>query len=198
MRKTPKNAPPKIRERRFLISPKITKKKEAIKKKRQEAGCFVLLTNRPKTGDEGQSAQPLLETYKDQSGIEHNFGFLKNPLIVNDLFLKKPERIEALGMILVMSLLIWNLMQRSMRLYVKNNQTTTLSGWDGKKTDRPTSFMMTTKFKGLHLMRNNQKRILKPNLNPVQIKYLDALGLDHTIFTDPTPTRNNKKYFDSS
>ena len=193
----PKNAPRKIRERRFLITPKITDKKEAIQKKRQEAGCFVLLTNRPKTGDDGQSAQQLLETYKGQSGVEHNFGFLKDPLIVNDLFLKKPERIEALGMILLMSLLIWNLMQRSMRLYVKNNQTT-LPGWDGKQTQRPTSFMMTTKFKGLHVIRNNQKRILKPNLNPVQIKYLDALGLDHTIFTDPTPTRNNKKYFDSS
>ena len=96
----PKNAPPKIRERRFLITTIISEKKEAIEKKRKEAGCFVLLRNRPSSGADEQSAQQLLETYKGQSGIEHNFGFLKDPLIVNDLFLKKPERIEALGMIL--------------------------------------------------------------------------------------------------
>jgi transposase len=48
----------------------------------------------------------LLRTYKAQDGIERNFSFLKDPLIVNDLFLKKPERIEALGMILLLSLLI--------------------------------------------------------------------------------------------
>lgn len=193
----PKNGPRKIRERRFLITATIIEKKEAIQKKRKEAGCFVLLTNRPSSGDDEQSAQQLLETYKGQSGIEHNFGFLKDPLIVNDLFLKKPERIEALGMILLMSLLIWNLMQRSMRLYVNSNQTT-LQGWDGKQTDRPTSFMMTTKFKGLHVIRHNQKRILKPNLNDVQLKYLEALGLGQTIFTESKPPADNKKYFDSS
>ena len=192
-----KNAPRKIRERRFFILPNITEKKEAIEKNRQQAGCFVLLTNRPKNGADGQTPKQLLETYKGQSGIEHNFGFLKDPLIVNDLFLKKPERIEALGMILLMSLLIWNLMQRSMRLYVKNNNTT-LPGWDGKKTDRPTSFMMTTKFKGLHIVRFNGKRTLKPCLNPIQIKYLDALGLDHTIFTDSSPPENKNKFFNSS
>ena len=38
-----------------------------------------------------------------------NFPFLKDPLIVNDTFLKKAERIEALGFILLLSLMIWNL-----------------------------------------------------------------------------------------
>ena len=42
----------------------------------------------------------LLKTYKGQYGIESDFVFLKDPMIVNDLFLKKSERIEALGMIL--------------------------------------------------------------------------------------------------
>ena len=84
-----------------------------------------------------------------------------------------------------------------MGLYANNNQTT-LQGWDGKQTDRPTSFMMTTKFKGLHVISHNQKRILKPNLNDVQLKYLEALGLEQTIFTESKPPVNNKKYFDSS
>jgi len=61
----------------------------------------------------------LLEAYKGQSGVENNFRFLKDPLIVNDLFLKKPERIEALGLIFLLSLLVWNLMERSMRKHVE-------------------------------------------------------------------------------
>ena len=54
----------------------------------------------------------------EQHGIERNFGFLKDPLIVNDLFLKKPERIEVLGLILLISLLIWNLMEHVVRGYL--------------------------------------------------------------------------------
>ena len=48
----------------------------------------------------------ILRTYKEQYGIEKNFGFLKDDQIVNALFLKRPERIEALGLIL----LIWRLL----------------------------------------------------------------------------------------
>ena len=44
------------------------------------------------------TARDGLRAYKEQHGIEQNFGFLKDPLIVNSLFLKKPERIEALGL----------------------------------------------------------------------------------------------------
>jgi hypothetical protein len=34
------------------------------------------------------------------NGIEKNFSFLKDPVIVNSLFLKKAERIEVLGLVL--------------------------------------------------------------------------------------------------
>jgi transposase len=52
------------------------------------------------------NARDLLGLYKNQSGIEQNFGFLKNPVIINSVFLKKNSRIEVLGMILLISLLI--------------------------------------------------------------------------------------------
>ena len=48
----------------------------------------------------------IIKAYKDQYGIEQNFGFLKDPVIVNSIFLKKPERIEILGLVLLISLLI--------------------------------------------------------------------------------------------
>ena len=77
-------------------------------------------------------------------------------------------------------------MQRSMRIYVQKTGTT-LEGWEGKPTDRPTSFMMTTKFQGLLVVRVAHIRILKPGLTATQKEYLRALGLDKKVFTDPRP-----------
>jgi hypothetical protein len=71
----------------------------AIEQKRAESGCFVLITNRPLEGDDAQNTEDILRTYKAQDGIERNFSFLKDPLIVNNIFLKKPQRIEALGLV---------------------------------------------------------------------------------------------------
>jgi hypothetical protein len=71
---------------------------------------------------------------KGKNGVESDFGFLKDPLVFNDLFLKKPSRIEAHGMILIISLVIWRLMERSLRTYVENTGIK-LSGWDKKMTD---------------------------------------------------------------
>ena len=48
-------------------------------------------------GEGGYSAEQILRTYKEQNAIEKNFSFLKDDQIVNALFLKRPERIEALG-----------------------------------------------------------------------------------------------------
>jgi transposase len=80
---------------------------------RLEAGCFVLLTNLVHQ-QQDWSALELLTLYKSQIGIEKNFSFLKGPAIVNSIFLKKAERIEVLGLVLLVSLLIWRLMERSM------------------------------------------------------------------------------------
>ena len=60
-------------------------------------------------------AQQLLRLYKSQSGIERNFGFLKDPVIVNSIFLKRPHRIEALGLVLLIALLIWRLIERCLK-----------------------------------------------------------------------------------
>jgi transposase len=80
-------------------------------------------------GELAHSARDILTGYKDQHGTEQNYGFLKDPVIVNSLFLKKPERIEALGLILLLALLIWRLMERAMRTHV-DTTSTPLTGWD--------------------------------------------------------------------
>ena len=96
--------------------------------------------------DLAHSAREILTVYKEQHGTEQNYGFLKDPVIVNSLFLKKPERMEALGLVLLLSLLLWRLMERAMRRHV--DTSTALPGWDKKVTRRPTAFMMVTEVRG--------------------------------------------------
>ncbi len=139
--------PRPIKAMRYRLKTTISPQTERIARLEEEAGCFVLLTNVPTAGDLAHSARDILTVYKEQHGTEQNYGFLKDPVIVNSLFLKKPERIEALGLVLLLALLIWRLMERAMRTHV-DTTSTPLTGWDKKATERPTSFMMVTKFAG--------------------------------------------------
>ena len=180
------NQPRKIAGYRYEIVAQIKEKQQAIENKREEAGCFVLLTNVPTEGQMAHSASDILKVYKDQHGVERNFAFLKDPVIVNDLFLKNPNRIEVLGMILLLSLLVWNLMERSMRQYVAQSGEK-LSGWDRKPTDRPTAFMMSTKFVGVMVTKIDGHRIIANKLSDTQNIYLVALNLSPAIFTNPRP-----------
>ena len=108
-----------------------------MEKLREETGCFVFLTNAPVEEKKGLK---ILRIYNEQDGIERNFWFLKDPLVANDVFLKKPHQIEAMGLILVLSLLLLRLMERTMRRKIM------LQGWNNRDTVRPTSFMMVSKF----------------------------------------------------
>ena len=64
-----------------------------------EAGCCGRRTKVRTTGDLAQNAGDSLKVDKDQQGTEQNYGFLKDPVLVQSLLLKKPERIEALGLL---------------------------------------------------------------------------------------------------
>jgi transposase len=169
---------------RYRLQTTINPQTEHIVRLEEAAGCFVLLTNVPTVGDLAHSARDILTVYKEQHGTEQNYGFLKDPVIVNSLFLKKPERIEALGLVLLLALLLWRLMERAMRTHVDTTHTP-LTGWDKKATERPTAFMMVTKFAGVIVVKLGEHRQLTRPLSVVQQQYLAALDVPATCFTLP-------------
>ena len=149
---------------------------ERLARLEEEAGCFVLLTNVPTAGDLAPSASAILAVYKDQQGTEHNDGFLKDPVMVNSLFVQKPERLEALGRILLLALLRWRVMERAMRTSV-DTTSTPLTGWDKKATERPTSCMMVTTCAGGIVVKLGDHRQLARPLSVVQQQYRTALDV---------------------
>jgi transposase len=167
----------------YMLTVNIAEAPEKVDPLRLQAGCFVLLTNLIEQ-QEDWPAPELLKLYKGQIGIERNFSFLKDPAIVNSIFLKKAERIEVLGLILLISLLIWRLMERSMRQYVEVNDCT-LTGWKRRPTKKPTSFMMTTKFAGILVITTGKNRQLARPLKDFQREYLQAMGVTEEVFTVP-------------
>ena len=157
-------------------------KKEAIEKLREEAGCFVLLASVPAEEKKGID---ILRIYKEQDGIERNFAFLKDPLVVNDVFLKTPRRIEAMGLVLVLSLLLWRLMERTMRRKAKEEHLR-LQGWNNTDTLKPTSLMMASKFSPVFVGLKAGSRFLLAPLDRVQLAYLRALDVHPSVFTEMT------------
>jgi len=172
-----------VKEVRHRVVVEVRQNKEAIETLREEAGCFVLLNNVP---TEEKSGIDILKTYKEQDGIERNFGFLKDPLVANDVFLKKPRRIEAMGLVLVLSLLLWRLMERTMRRKATDEHLT-LQGWNNANTLRPTSFMMASKFSPVFVGLRGNERFLFAPLTKVQLAYLTALDVHPAIFTEMAP-----------
>jgi transposase len=177
-----------LKHMHYGISAQLTEKAEAIAIMKEEAGCFVVISNVPPEGpinaDAPYDGKMILKTYKDQNGIEHNFSFLKDPVLVNAIFLKKPERIEALGLILVISLLLWRLIELTMRQHLERHQSK-LPGWNKRPTQRPTTFMMTTKFESVQVIMVRGQRLLGRRLSELQKLYLAALGLTSSVFTQP-------------
>jgi len=173
-----------LKDMRYGLNIELEVDEKAIRKLKDEAGCFVLITNTPREGAGAVDAKQLLTIYKDQHMVERNFGFLKDPVFVNALFLKSPKRIEALGLILVLALMIWRLMERTMRANLAAGNSK-ITGWVKRETSRPTSFMMTTKFIGIFVLTQGKVRRLAKPLNSVQLGYLNILDLSPDIFIMP-------------
>lgn len=185
----PKGQSRKVTGHRYRIHLQLCENAAHIACLRQRNGCFVLLSNVPAADQpDGLDGATLLRAYKDQNGVEINFGFLKDPVIVNEIFLKKAERIEALGFILLLSLMVWNLIQTSLRGYLEEHNKTIL-GWDNKQTHRPTTLMVIFYFQHVSIFRwdEGRKRQLSRPLLKHQKDYLDALGLPESIFVTPVP-----------
>ena len=91
---------------------------EALRK-----ACFIVGTNELES--EALSDQELVTTYKDQGGVERGFRFLKDPLfLASSVFVKKPERIIALSLIMVLCLLVYRLAEYRLRARLAETEQT--------------------------------------------------------------------------
>ena len=134
----------------YRIRAKLVRDSSVIEKEKRRAGRFVLATN---VRDIKQlSADEMLQEYKAQQSAERGFGFLKDPLFFTDsVFLKSPERVEAMAMLMGLCLLIYTLGQRQMRQALEQAQSG-IKNQLGKLTQRPTLRWIFQGFQAVHLL----------------------------------------------
>jgi transposase len=88
--------------------------RERVERESERRACYIVGSS---VLDRGRlSDEELIRTYKGQGGVERGFRFLKDPLfLASSVFVKKPERIEALGFVMVVCLLVYRLAERRLR-----------------------------------------------------------------------------------
>ena len=110
-----------------------------VQELQKKAGRFILATNEL---DQVQlSSEEILTKYKEQQAPERGFGFLKDPLFFADsIFLKSPQRVETMAMLMGLCLLVYSLGQRELRRHLREGSKA-LKNQLGKLTQRPTCLM---------------------------------------------------------
>ena len=145
-----------------------------------QQSCFILATNEL---DEDQlSSQAVLDGYKGQAQAERGFRFLKDPqFLASSLYLKKPERIMALLMVMTVCLLVYAALEYRIRTALKEYGAT-FPDQKGKHIQNPTARWVFHYFVGIHVLRIPGHPYIVLNLTEEHLHLLQLLGKRYVWF----------------
>jgi transposase len=159
------------------VQAQVTLDQEQLEREAQRQARFLVATNvlDPLEVPDEQ----VIATYKAQSGVERGFAFLKDPLfLASSVFLKKPERIMALSLIMVLCLLVYRLAEWRLRQQLAATDQTVPNQLK-QPTNRPTMRWMFECFEGISLLtlpRPGGSQTLVHGLEPLHELVLSLLG----------------------
>jgi len=108
---------------------------EEVSRLRSRKGRFVLATNQ--LDEIILSNEEVLSEYKGQSGTERGFKFIKDDTFqVDSVFLKTPERIDALMMVMTLCLMVYGVSEYDLHQSLQAAGET-ISNQTKKQTDKP-------------------------------------------------------------
>jgi len=116
-----------------------------------QGSCYVLATTIPR---EALSDPEIIKAYKRQNdSVEKGFRFLKDPVFfTSSLFIKKPQRIEGLLMVMTLALLVYAIAQRIIRQQLEKTGDT-LPNQINQETASPTLRWIFQIMEGIDLLR---------------------------------------------
>lgn len=134
---------------------------------------FILATN--VLDEQTYPAQRLLKEYKAQQHVERGFRFLKDPLFfTSSVFVKKPQRVEALALVMALTLLVYSLGQRQLRTQLAQANDTVLDQKQ-RPTANPTFRWILQKFQAIHLVSVGTAQQVS-NLSEERTKIIRLMG----------------------
>jgi transposase len=162
---------------------------EALPNAETDNGWTVLATT---IGPEVCSDAEILQAYHEQhTSVEPGFRWIKNPAAISPVWLEKPERIAALAMLTVLSLLVYTVIQRQVRLYLRTHNQQ-LPGNKGE-TATPTAAVVLALFAPVAMVQvqiNMTDVHQVYGLHAYHLLVCDALGLDRAWYEVSTAHKN--------
>jgi transposase len=143
-----KDAPPDHVEWQILTT--LAVDEAAVAREARRKAAFLVATH---VLDPAQLADhELIRIYIEQHSVERGFVFLKDPLfLASSVFVKKPERIVALSLVMVLCLLVYRLAEHRLREQLAATSQTVPNQLK-QPTNRPTMRWIFQCFEGVSLV----------------------------------------------
>jgi transposase len=166
---------------------------EALSNLEEDNGGTVLATT---VRSEECPDADILQAYQDQNTpVEPGFRWIKNPAAISPVWLEKPERIAALAMLTVLGLLVYSVIQRQVRLYLRTHDQQ-IPGNKGM-TATPTAAVVLALFAQVFMIQLGVDDQQVEQMYGVQSYHLllcDALGLDSSWYGVPSAQKNGRGF----
>lgn len=141
--------------------------------KLSEKGLFMLATN---DCSDTLTMSKMLELYKSQQSVEKGFRFLKSPdFLTSSLYLKKPERIEALLMIMTCCLMVYAALEHKIREELKAKDAY-FPNLKYKPCQNPTARWVFFCFQGIDILTISENRQFVLNIEERNRIIIDCMG----------------------
>lgn len=168
----------------YYLSGELKKDKITYAREQELCGLFVLITTLLNV--EKYSSKTILEKYKGQGNVERIFRFIKNPAWIGAFCLKKPERLAALGYILLMAAMVYTLWERRVRKALAVDGVEPIRGLNRQKTEKPTTYALQTVLSSILVLSQrigNKLRIWLPQpLSLNRRRVLELSGFSDDLY----------------
>ena len=150
----------------------------------RKESTFILITN-VLNKEKYDDARILLE-YKHQISVENRFRFLKNPVYFGPMYLKNKQRLQALGYVFILALLLASYLEYRVRENLrKNGEAVLLPG--NKKTTVPSVATILEILDTIQVVIIAGERFFPDNVNKQALKMIEWAGFKPTIYLQPLP-----------
>jgi transposase len=182
--------PPKAEAPQSEVRYRLVVRPEALVPAEDAHGWTVLATTiQPEVCTDTE----ILQAYQEQHiTVEPGFRWIKNPAAISPVWLEKPERIAALAMLTVVGLLVYAVIQRQVRLYLRE-QHQHIPGNKGP-TALPTAavvFDLFTPVMLVHFAVDNAPILHIHGIREEHLIVCDAVGIDRAWYQGAAAEQNS-------
>ena len=183
--------PPKAEAPQVEVRYRLVVHPEALLPSEDAHGWTVLATT---LQAEACTDVEILQAYQEQHiTVEPGFRWIKNPAAISPVWLEKPARIAALAMLTVVGLLVYSIIQRQVRLYLRDHAQQVL----GNKgpTATPTTAVVFALFAPLTLVQFAVENTISRQVHGIQEHHLlvcEAVGIDPAWYHGVATEQNSR------